>query len=178
MPATTTSPAAPSAPAKPKAKPAAAPPRQKGSLRYKFGSSVTLLLVLTILGISYLALRGEEQALREEMKQRGITIARNLAANASKSLLTAAATDRLGIMSLVKEAMANKSVTYAVVVDEKGMIAAHNDVAFAEKPYQRPPGVPELDDQPLEVSEPFLFKSGKNPDIKIVDIGVPVLIQG
>jgi serine phosphatase RsbU (regulator of sigma subunit) len=145
------------------------PAKQKGSLRYKFGASITLLLVLTIIFVSVFALRGEEKALREEMKQRGITIARNLAANAAKALFVK---DILSLSSLVKDAMENKNVTYAIIVDENNIIAAHNDITFAEKPYQRPREVPDLGDKTLAVSEPFTFKNGK-----IVDVSIPILLN-
>ncbi len=144
-------------------------PKRKGSLRYKFGASVTLLLTFTIVFISALALQGEEKALRGEMLERGITIARNLARNAAKPLFIK---DILSLSTLVKDAMENKSVMYAVLVDEKGIIAAHNDISFAEQTYRRPPGVKELGQQEKEISEPFPFEGSK-----IVDIGVPVKLN-
>lgn len=155
----------------PSNRPAPPPPRKRG-LRTKFGLSVTLLLTLTILGISLFALRGEQKALRQEMIRRGITIARNLALNAEKPLLNSI--ERLSLMALVKVAMENPSVTYAIIVDEKGLIAAHPDVSVVEKetPYQRPVGVEELGDAPLKISEPFQFKDGKN-----IDIALPILLN-
>ncbi len=154
-------------PVKPKA--SAPVKKQKGSLRYKFGASVTLLLTLTIIFISVFALKGEEQALRQEMTQRGITIARNLAMNASKALVVR---DILTLSTLVKDSMENPSVNYALIVDEKGIIAAHNDIAFAEKMYRRPASVKELGGSKMKISEPFPYKDTKN-----VDIGVTVLLN-
>jgi len=142
---------------------------QKGSLRYKFGASVTLLLTLTIIFISFFALDGEKQALRQEMVQRGITITRNMAMNASKALVVR---DILTLSSLVKDAMENKSVNYAVIVDEKGIIAAHNDISYAEKPYQRQAGVEDLGESALKISESFQYNKTKN-----VDIAVPVMLN-
>lgn len=149
--------------------PAASAKQKKRSLRYKFAASVTLLLVLTIIFISVFALNGEEKALRQEMIQRGITIARNMSMNASKALMVR---DILVLSSLVKDTLENKSVTYAVIVDDRGIIAAHNDISFAEKPYRRPPGVEELGERSLKISEPFLYNRTKN-----IDIGLPVLLN-
>jgi HAMP domain-containing protein len=143
--------------------------KQKGGLRYKFGASVTLLLTLTIIFISMFALQGEEQALRQEMTQRGITITRNLSMNATKALMVR---DILTLSSLVKDTMENPSVTYAVIVDDKGIIAAHNDITMAEKVYRRPAGISELGGAKIKISDTFKFA-----DVKIVDIGVPVLLN-
>ena len=143
--------------------------KQKGSLRYKFGASITLLITLTIIFISMFALQGEEQALRQEMTQRGITITRNLSMNASKALVVR---DILTLSQLVKDAMENPSVAYAVIVDDKGIIAAHNDITFAEKVYLRPACVSELGGAKMKISDTFRYKNEK-----IVDIGVPVLLN-
>lgn len=144
-------------------------PKSKKSLRFKFGLSITLLLTLTIISISYLALRGEEKALRAEMEQRGITIAKNMAVNAEKTMLRK---EILPLTILVKDAMTNKGVMYALIVDEDGMTLAHNTVSEAGKVYQRPPGVEPLGNKNLSISKPFQFKNTKT-----INIAVPVLLQ-
>ncbi|MEW6515982.1 MAG: SpoIIE family protein phosphatase [candidate division FCPU426 bacterium] len=144
-------------------------PKSKRGLRFKFGASITLLLSLTIISISYFALRGEEKALRAEMEQRGITIAKNMAVNAEKPLLRG---EILPLATLVKDALGNKGVMYALLVDEDGMILAHNNISEAGKTYQRPPGVEPLGNRNLAISKPFQFKNTKT-----VNIAVPVLLQ-
>lgn len=151
---------------KPLARPKA---KSKRGLRYKFGLSITLLLSLTIIFISYFALRGEEKALRAEMEQRGVTIATNMAVNAAKPLLRG---EILPLASLVKDTMGNQGVLYAILIDENDMVVAHNNISESGKPYQRPPGVPALGNRPMSISEPFQFKKQKT-----VDIAIPVLLQ-
>ncbi|MBN1596302.1 SpoIIE family protein phosphatase [candidate division FCPU426 bacterium] len=145
------------------------PPKSKRSLRYKFGLSVTLLLTLTIIFISFFALQGEERALRTELEQRGITIAKNMAVNAAKPLLRG---EILPLASLVKDAMGNKGVMYALLVDENGMIVAHNKISESGKTYERPLGVLPLERRMMSISRPFMFEK-----IKTVDIAIPVLLQ-
>ena len=143
--------------------------RQKGGLRYKFGLSITLLLTLTIIFISFFALQGEQVALRNEMEQRGITIARNIAANAVKPLLRG---EILSLASLVKDALENKSVTYAQIVDDDNIIVAHNKLEKSGVSYHRPPGVEALENRSIAVSEIFLFQGDKN-----VDVAIPILLK-
>jgi len=143
--------------------------KSKRGLRYKFGLSVTLLLTLTIIFISFFALQGEQRALRAEMEQRGITIARNMAVNAAKPLLRG---EILPLASLVKDAMGNKGVMYALVVDEKGMVVAHNNISESGKPYQRPVTVLPLEHRSIAISKAFQYEK-----TKIVDIAIPILLQ-
>jgi serine phosphatase RsbU (regulator of sigma subunit) len=143
--------------------------KSKRGLRFKFGLSVTLLITLTIIFISFFALKGEEQALRAEMEQRGITIAKNMAVSAAKPLLRG---EILPLASLVKDAMGNKGVMYAMVVDENGMIVAHNNISESGNSYERPVGVLPLEHRAIAISKTFLFEN-----VKIVDIAIPVLLQ-
>ncbi|MCD4812567.1 SpoIIE family protein phosphatase [bacterium] len=143
--------------------------KSKRGLRFKFVLSITLLLTLTIIFISFFALQGEQKALRAEMEQRGITIAKNMAVNAAKPLLRG---EILPLASLVKDAMGNKGVMYALLVDENGMIVAHNNISESGKPYQRPPGVLTLESKSIAISKIFQYQT-----VKTVDIAIPILLQ-
>lgn len=144
--------------------------KKKGSLRLKFGLSIILLLTATIFFITFFALKGEEVALRKEMEQRGVTIAKNMATNAAKPLLRG---EILPLASLVKDAMGNSGVLYAVLVDENGMIVAHNDITRAGNPYKPPtPAIRPLQNNKLKISNIFIYKNTKT-----VDIAVPVLLK-
>lgn len=138
--------------------------KPKSSLRSKFGWPITLLLTLTIISISFFALQGEEKALRQEMEQRGVTIARNMAVNAAKPLLRG---EILALASFVNDAMGNKGVMYAILVDENGMIVAHNVISEAGKVYRRQPGVEPLGDRKQAVSPVFLYRGVKTVDIAV-----------
>jgi serine phosphatase RsbU (regulator of sigma subunit) len=144
-------------------------PKPKTSLRYKFGMSITVLLSLTIIFVSFFALQGEQTALRQEMEQRGVTIARNIAMNAAKPLLRG---EILALASFVTDAMGNKGVMYATLVDENGMIVAHNQMSEAGKPFHRNPGVDPLGDRKTSISPVFLYQNTKT-----VDMAVPILLQ-
>ncbi|MCK5243055.1 SpoIIE family protein phosphatase [bacterium] len=143
--------------------------KSKRGLRYKFGVSITLLITTTIIFISFFALKGEEQALRAEIEQRGITISKNMAVNAVKPLLRG---EILPLASLVKDAMGNKGVMYALLVDENGMIVAHNNIAESGKFYERPVCVLPLEHQTIAISRVFQFEK-----VKTVDIAIPILLQ-
>ncbi len=146
------------------------PPKKTGSLRLKFGLSITLLLTLTIIFITFFALQGEQNALRQEMEQRGITIAKNMANNAAKPLLRS---EILLLASLVNDAMGNNGVLYVTIVDENAMTVAHNKISESGKPYVPPSSVIQpLSNQKILISSVFTYKNTKT-----IDIAVPVLLQ-
>ncbi len=146
------------------------PTGKKGSLRLKFGLSITLLLTLTIIFITFFALQGEQNALRKEMEQRGITIAKNMANNSAKPLLRS---EILLLASLVNDAMGNNGVLYASIVDENAMTVADNKISDSGKPYVAQSSVIQpLNNNKLLISSVFTYKNTKT-----IDIAVPVLLQ-
>lgn len=141
----------------------------KRGLRYKFGLSITFLLTATILFLSFFALRDLEMSLRQEMEQRGITIARNMAVNALKPLLRG---EILSLSVLVNDAMENKSVVYAALVDDKNMVVSHNILEKSGQPYAPPDGVSALGEKPMLISDPFQYLNNR-----AVDIAIPILLK-
>lgn len=149
------------------------PPRKfrKTSLRIKFGLSITLLITVTIVAISYFTLQGEKTALKNEMEERGRTIAVNMAVNASKPLFNQ---DKITLSGFAKDAMQNQGVLYAFIIDESKMYLAHNDMERVKRSeiYQPPLGVTPLGNEKTVVSPPIPY--GKE---KVTDIAVPILLN-
>jgi len=96
---------------------------------------ITSLLVITVVLVSVFLLRQEQQSLSGEMIKRGRTIAQDLSASAKNPLLT---NDDLTLNVLVKEAMQDPDVVYAIITDHDGKVVAHSDLAFIGKPLERP----------------------------------------
>src|SRR5215467_8490428 len=117
---------------------AAQPPEQakiKLSLRAKLVLLITSLVVLTVVIVGLILLRQQQQSLTAEMTKRGLTIAENFAASAKTPLLTG---DELTLAVLVKEAMRDPDVAYALVADTEGRILAQSDASAVEGPIVRP----------------------------------------
>ncbi len=92
------------------------------SLKVKLSLLITLLIVLSVLLVGDFLLERAEHSLTAEITKRGFTIARDLAASAKNPLVTQ---DELTLSILVRDAMRNEDVAYAIIADENGKIAAH-----------------------------------------------------
>src|SRR5437868_2252668 len=88
----------------PQAVPATPAPRRgmRISLRLKFSGITTLLLGLMMAGITWFVYVQEKVALGKEVRERGATIAHNLAANAADAIETR---DNLRLAVQVKESV-------------------------------------------------------------------------
>jgi sigma-B regulation protein RsbU (phosphoserine phosphatase) len=92
------------------------------------------LAITAIMGI--LVLNIQKKSLTNEMELRGLSITRNIANNIADFILIKY---DLEAAKILKEAMQNKGVRYAVVADSKGIILAHNDMTRVKTAYM-PPG--------------------------------------
>ncbi len=108
------------------------------SLKVKLGLLITSLVVLTVALMSAFLLRQEQKSLRAEMIQRGLTIARDLAASAKNPLLT---NDDLTLNLLVRDAMRDKDVAYVIFADQDEKVLAHADLTLVGKQISRPAGL-------------------------------------
>src|SRR5258706_4587721 len=106
---------------------AAAPPAESKirlSLKAKLVLLITSLVVLTVALVGIFLLRQQQQSLTAEMTKRGLTIAQNFAASAKTPLLT---NDELTLGVLVRDAMKDPDVAYALVSDSDGKVLAQSD---------------------------------------------------
>ena len=115
-------------------------------LKLKLSLLIISLLAVTVVLVSVFLLRQEQENLSAEMTKRGFTIAQDLAASAKNPLVT---NDELTLNVLVKDAMKDPDVAYAVIADQDGKVLAHSDLALIGKPLDRPKGLKPLADELL-----------------------------
>jgi adenylate cyclase len=140
-------------------------PKIRVPLKVKLSLLITLLIVLSVLLIGDYLLRHAENSLTAEITKRGYTIARDLSASAKNPLVTR---DELTLSILVRDALRDEDVAYAIITDDDGKIVAHGDLNYVGKPLERPPGLRTLDNEMLVQ---------KYPDSKgghIIDFAVPM----
>jgi adenylate cyclase len=137
------------------------------SLKVKLSLLITGLVVLTVVLVSYLLLRQQQETLTEQMIKRGHTIATHLAAGGKSALV---ANDDLTLNVLVKEAMNDRDVAYVAFVDDEGSVRAHSDVSAMGRPLVRPPALAKLEDQPL-------VQTYKSEGRQVIDFSVPLIFS-
>src|SRR5438034_3862511 len=115
-------------------------------LKLKLSLLITALLVVTVTFLSAFLLYRAERSLIAQMTKRGLTIAQHLANAAKNPLLN---DDGLTLNLLVKDAMNDADVAYAIVTDHDGKIVAHPDVTLIGRPLERPTGLARLGDDLL-----------------------------
>jgi adenylate cyclase len=137
------------------------------SLKVKLGLLITLLIVLSVLLVSDFLLERAEVRLTDEITKRGFTIARDLAASAKNPLVTH---DELTLSLLVRDALRDEDVSYAILVDDDGKIVAHGDLNLVGTQVERPKALKPLADQ-------MLVQTYADPKAKgghIIDFAVPM----
>lgn len=134
-------------------------------LAVKLSLLITLLIALSVLLVGDFLLERAETSLTAEITKRGYTIARDLAASAKNPLVTQ---DELTLSILVRDALRNEDVAYAIIADENGKIVAHGDLNQVGKQLERPAGLKPVSDQMLVQS--YADSKGGH----IIDIAVPM----
>ena len=92
-------------------------PKLRLPLVAKLSLLITSLVALAVVCVGIFLLRQQQHSLTAEMTKRGLTIAQNFAASAKTPLLTS---DDLTLGVLVREAMRDPDVAYALVSDNEG----------------------------------------------------------
>ena len=134
-------------------------------LKVKLSLLITLLIVASVLLIADYLLEHAETSLTAEITKRGYTIARDLSASAKNPLVTR---DELTLSLLVRDALRDEDVAYAIIVDDDGKVVAHGDLNYVGNQVERPAGLKPLADQML-VQSYAVAKGGH-----IIDIAVPI----
>jgi class 3 adenylate cyclase len=104
----------------------------------KLSLVVTAFLGLAITLVSAYLLQRQQHDLTAEMTQRGLGMARSLAASARNPLLS---NDDLALSLLVQNTMRDPDVAYVILTDPGGRIVAHADLGLIGQPILRPPGL-------------------------------------
>src|SRR5436309_14737483 len=134
-------------------------------LKLKLSLLITALLVVTVTFLSAFLLYRAERSLIAQMTKRGLTIAQHLANAAKNPLLN---DDGLTLKLLVKDAMNDADVAYAIVTDHDGKIVAHPDVTLIGRPLERPTGLARLGDD-------LLIQTYTDPDNeRIMDFAIQI----
>jgi len=98
--------------------------------------AVVLSLTLVVTAImSVLLLNIQKKSLTNEVELRGLSITRNIANNIADFILIKY---DLEAAKILKEAMQNKGVKYAMVAGSNGRILAHNDMTRVKTVYMQP----------------------------------------
>jgi adenylate cyclase len=121
-------------------------PKIRVPLKVKLSLLITLLIVLSVLLIGDYLLRHAENNLTAEITKRGYTIARDLSASAKNPLVTR---DELTLSTLVRDALRDEDVAYAIIADDDGKIVAHGDLNYVGKQLERPAGLKPLQNEML-----------------------------
>jgi adenylate cyclase len=139
------------------------------SLRLKLGILITSLLTVTVLVLSGFLLRTQQQALADEMRKRGLTIAYNLAAGTRTAVLTQ---DTLGLQLLVRDVARDPDVAYVAVTDPAGRVIAHSELALLGRALERPADAAPLEDAVLVQTLPLAGRGD------VIDFSVPLRFRG
>src|SRR3989441_1800535 len=142
--------------------------RTRLPLKLKLSLLIPALLVVTVTFLSAFLLYRAERSLIAQMTKRGLTIAQHLASGAKNPLLN---DDGLTLNLLVKDAMNDEDVAYAIVTDHDGKIVAHPDVTLIGRPLERPSGLARLGDDLLIQTYTDLDKE------RIMDFAIPLTFR-
>src|SRR5206468_7388239 len=137
-------------------------------LKAKLSLLITSLVVLAVALVGFFLLREQQRSLTSEMSKRGLTIAQNFAASAKTPLLTA---DELTLAVLVREAMKDPDVAYALVADSEGRILTQSDASLTQGPVARPRSL-------TPIKEELLIQRYTTAGERIVDFAVPLVYGG
>lgn len=121
-------------------------------IRLKFSILIFLLILIITDVILWFTINRVRESLTNEIELQGEIIARIIALNAEDPLIT---NDDLYLAGLVTGTTENEGVGYAYIVDNNGIIRAHNRIEFVGKP-----------------SEAFI------PPSNLYDVELPILLAG
>src|SRR5262249_25681897 len=134
-------------------------------LKAKLSVLITSLVALAVILVGIFLLRQQQQSLTAEMTKRGLTIAQNFAASAKTPLPT---NDELTLAVLVKEAMKDPDVAYAIVADNEGKVLAQSDPSSTEGPVIRPRTLTPLRDD-------LMIQTYSTAGRRMIDFAVPLV---
>jgi adenylate cyclase len=99
-------------------------------VRLKFSILIFLLICIITTVVLCFTINFVRESLKKEIELQGEILARNIALNSEDPLIT---NDDLYLARLVTDAVKNEGVEYAYIVDNDGIIRAHNNIEFVGK---------------------------------------------
>lgn len=142
----------------------------KTSIKWEISFFIVLFMVIVIGVLSFFILRAQKESLTNEVKLRGLSIAKNLANSISDFILTE---DELSIARIISETMNNKGVEYVLITDEKNTIKAHNNLEMLGTFYKEPENSIIMEEKPHKI---LFYIDEKNN--KKLDFSAPVIAKG
>ncbi len=101
------------------------------SIRFKFSILIFSLILILMGATLIIILNRVQRSIMNELKLRGEILGRNIALNSEDPLFL---NNDLDMAKLTADAVKNKGVVYAYIIDEKNTIRAHNQIALMGKP--------------------------------------------
>ena len=98
--------------------------KKKVKLKFKFSIVISGLICLIMISVGLFTVQQVKKPLIEEMKKKGEVLAVNIASNCEEALLTG---DELLLGVYMDKAIEEKSVIYAMVLDNEGGVISHSD---------------------------------------------------
>lgn len=138
------------------------------SLRFKFAVLLALFSTSMMLGAMVLLEKDIRSSLIDENIRKGVGIARGVAFNVEDPLLTG---DDIYLFSAVKTAIKSAGIRYALILDEKGVVKAADNIDRVGEHFLLPPGSrPEF----IADDDYRVFRiPGKGADV--LDLSVPIV---
>ena len=135
------------------------------SLKFKLTVAIIVLVIALMGPVIGLINRTVSELILLETIEKGIAIARGIASGSEDPLLT---NDDLALFSQLKGAIDNRGVVYAMIVDKKNIVRAHNDVNLSGQPYIESGG------DIFKLHEDYVIKAYWGKSEKLYDITVPI----
>ncbi len=138
------------------------------SIRYKIAGALVMVLALAIASLGFVTFSRQKKVLESEMKKRAEVLVQQLANVGKEGLLTR---DELSIYQTIKDIQQNSGVVYAMVLDSKGQVFAHNLLTEKGKTLDTPT------DLIAAQAETLLFQNWIFNNLPIMDASLPVMYK-
>jgi methyl-accepting chemotaxis protein len=139
--------------------------------RPKFGLKakwITYATIMTILGaaiLSWFVIRHEKKIVQDELKKRGLSLAKNLAYNSEYGVLIA---NQTILLKLINGVMKEDDVVYCVIQDSEGQVLAQGGEIKEEGIYKA------INQRAIEATEPFIQYYLSEQKEQLYDITAPI----
>lgn len=145
--------------------------KKKISLKFKFSIIISGLICMIMISVGLITIEQVKRPLIEEMKKKGEVLASNIAANCEEALLTG---DELLLGVYMDKAIEEKSVIYAMVLDNEGGVISHSDHTVVKGTvYNDPIGLKAKAAERMLIQHNFTKILGN-----YYDIATPILTKG
>ncbi|MBI3810828.1 MAG: HAMP domain-containing protein [Nitrospirae bacterium] len=147
-------------------------PKMKGGqygLRIKFIALISLLLIVSGTGLGWFFIDRTKSSLEEELKRRGLSLAKNLAYNSTYGV----SIEDTGVLDrFVKGIVGESDVAYVMILDPRGKVLAHSIASEAGRVL-----TDEVTIKALEAKAPLVQSSYTVNKEATYDVAAPVVSQ-